>query len=289
MSTLTKVLIVLLTLASIFLCGIVVTYVASAENYKAKFDEQVAAVDAQTSKFKMQENQFNTYMAQAQRTQDELNSKITALEAEKAQMAADLGTAKTSSFAAQERVSNLAGVVAGLNQTISSMDQSLKLAREELDRIRNDQVRDKKNLNEVVAALNEKQVQLDTLEADKRRLLEQKSALEDQISKVTSGQSGTVTAGVVTPEGGNVRITPPATDQVAVQGKVAQINAANKLVTLSIGSADGVKEGMRFHVVRGDAFVCDIVVTHVDVEESAGTIELKRSEPQVGDMVSTTL
>ena len=37
MSTLTKVLIVLLTIASIFLCGIVVTYVASAENYKDKW------------------------------------------------------------------------------------------------------------------------------------------------------------------------------------------------------------------------------------------------------------
>lgn len=36
MSTLTKILIVLLTLSSIFLCGIVVTYVANAEDYKQK-------------------------------------------------------------------------------------------------------------------------------------------------------------------------------------------------------------------------------------------------------------
>ena len=39
MSTLTKVLIVLLTISSIFLCGIVVTYVANAVDYKDKYDE----------------------------------------------------------------------------------------------------------------------------------------------------------------------------------------------------------------------------------------------------------
>ena len=285
MSTLTKVLVVLLTLASIFLCGIVVTYVASAENYKAAYDEQAAKLDAETSVFKTRENEFNNYMADAQRKQDELNGKITALEAEKAQIAADLSASKTSSFAAQERVSNLASVVAGLNQTVSSMDQSLKLAREELDRIRTEQVRDKKNLNEVVAALNEKQVQLDTIEAEKRRLLEQKASLEDQFA----GKNGTVAAGVVTEEAGKVRVTPPATDQIALESKIVEVNAVNNLVTIAAGSADGVKEGMRFHVVRGDAFICDVVITHVDVEQSAGTIELKRSAPQVGDMISTSL
>ena len=38
MSNLTKVLIVLLTISSIFLCGIVVTYVANADNYRQKYD-----------------------------------------------------------------------------------------------------------------------------------------------------------------------------------------------------------------------------------------------------------
>ena len=47
MSTLTKVLIVLLTISSIFLCGIVVTYVSNAHNYKKlhtdlKDDERAA-------------------------------------------------------------------------------------------------------------------------------------------------------------------------------------------------------------------------------------------------------
>ena len=38
MSTLTKVLIVLQTVFSVFLCGIVITYVANADNFKEKYN-----------------------------------------------------------------------------------------------------------------------------------------------------------------------------------------------------------------------------------------------------------
>ena len=39
MSTLTKILVVLLAAASLFLCGIVVTYVATTSNYKNAYDD----------------------------------------------------------------------------------------------------------------------------------------------------------------------------------------------------------------------------------------------------------
>ena len=46
MSTLTKILIVLLTLSSIFLCGIVVTYVANADNYRQKYNQIKSDIDS---------------------------------------------------------------------------------------------------------------------------------------------------------------------------------------------------------------------------------------------------
>ena len=45
MSPLTKILIVLLTLSSIFLCGIVVTYVGNADNYKEQYKSLKASRD----------------------------------------------------------------------------------------------------------------------------------------------------------------------------------------------------------------------------------------------------
>jgi hypothetical protein len=289
LSILTKTLIVLLTLSSIFLCGIVVTYVASANNYKQRYEDQVKEVQAAKSLYTTQKNLVDENMASNQKKLDEATQKITELEAQKAQMQVDLATAQRSNYGSQERLTNLASVVSGLNQTISSMDQSLSLARAELDKVRNEQVKNRKELSEVTAALNEKTVQVDALENERRRLLEQKTALDEQIAKLAKmGKS--VAVEPVTPEQSfGVKTTPPATDQISLRSKIVETELKNNLATLSIGSADGVKKGMRFHIVRGDTFICDLVITNVDVERSAGTLELVRQQPQVGDVATTNL
>jgi hypothetical protein len=289
LSTLTKVLIVLLTLSSIFLCGIVVTYVASANNWKQEYEKEKSDWQAAKSLYQSKMNLADEEMAKAKRELDEANQKKTELAAQIAQIQVDLSTASRSNYGCQERLTNMAGVVTGLNQTISSMEQSLTLARSELDKMRNEQVKGRKELNEITAALNEKSVQVDALESERRRLLEQKTALDEQIGKLARSPKAAA-AEVVTPERpGGVKAAAPAAGQIALKGRIAEVDSKNNLVTISIGSADGVKNNMRFHVVRGDVFICDIVITNVDVERSAGTLELVRQQPQVGDTVSTTL
>jgi len=49
---------------------------------------------------------------------------------------------------------------------------------------------------------------------------------------------------------------------------------------------------MKFHVTRGDDFICDILVLHVDAETAVGILELMdvtRQQPKVGDNVSTNI
>lgn len=290
MSTLTKTLIVLLTLSSIFLCGIVITYVASANNYKQKYEEQVKEVQAAKSLYQTRMNLLDEKMAAAQTKLDEATQKITEIEAQKTQIQVDLDTAQRSNYGCQERLTNLAGVVGGLNQTISSMDQSLSLARGELDKIRNEQVKGRKELGDITAALNEKTVQVDQLESERRRLLEQKTALDEEIARMAKGAKSTSAAEPVTLEQpAGAKAAPPATDQISLRSKIVETDLKNNLVTLSIGSADGVKKGMRFHIVRGDTFICDVVISNVDVERAAGTLELVRQQPQVGDVAATNL
>jgi hypothetical protein len=61
------------------------------------------------------------------------------------------------------------------------------------------------------------------------------------------------------------------------------------MATISIGTADGVKEGMRFHVTRGNEFLCDILIIDADIKEAVGALELVQQQPNVGDTVSTNL
>jgi hypothetical protein len=46
---------------------------------------------------------------------------------------------------------------------------------------------------------------------------------------------------------------------------------------------------MKFHVIRGDEFICDILIIDIDAEEAVGILELVQKQPKVGDNVSTNL
>jgi len=288
LSTLTKVLIVLLTLFSIFLCGIVVTYVASANNYKVAYENLLATTDALKENVSTLKRQLNEQVAAAQQMVDEMKSKISELEIAKTKLQIDVANKERSCSVLQERVNSWTGVVKGFKQAISDMEESLKLTRKEMDNLRGQQVDARKKLGEVTARLNEKMVELDALSAEKRRLLEEKTLLEKRLSELEKkvGATGVVTK-PVTPLKDVVRLAPEPTRQVELKGLVTDVNLKNHLVAISIGTADGVKEGMRFHITRADTFICDVLITDVDTEMAAGVIERIVQPPKIGDNVST--
>ena len=61
------------------------------------------------------------------------------------------------------------------------------------------------------------------------------------------------------------------------------------MASVSVGAVDGVREGMKFHVTRGDEFICDILIIDVDTEEAVGVLELVQQQLRVGDNASTNL
>ena len=76
MSTLTKILIVLLTVTSILLCGIVVSYVANADNFKQKYNDLKAERDAAVKNSEFAKRQLNENNAKADRQKTDLNNQI---------------------------------------------------------------------------------------------------------------------------------------------------------------------------------------------------------------------
>ena len=80
MSTLTKVLIVLLTLASIFLCGTVATYFTNAVDYKEKYDRQYSSYQAAERRADNAETNFNKLKDDTDKEKLDLNNTIAALQ-----------------------------------------------------------------------------------------------------------------------------------------------------------------------------------------------------------------
>jgi uncharacterized phage infection (PIP) family protein YhgE len=283
LSALTKILIVLLSLFSLFLCGAVITYVATQRNYKEAYEKSQAEVSSLRQTSTSYKEQLEEKKRQMQSLSDKLDGEMASLKAEKSKLEQDLEGAKRDKTALDEKVQTLASAALKFEGTVSGMEGSLKQTREELDKARAESIKLSKNLNEITASLEEKMVQLESLNAEKKRLLEEKSNLENRLS----GKTGTAeTAGPITavPDSAT-KATEPASS-AALQGKITAVEGS--LATLSIGTADGVEKGMVFHVTRNDAFICDIRVKDVDTEESAGTLELVQQQPQAGDIASTT-
>ena len=287
MSTFTKIFIVLLSLFSIFLCGTVVTYVGNVNNYKALFEDSKALNRSLTSENTSLKRQYNEKVALMKEQEKKLTERIQQFEDENSKLAVDLRKSERMSLEYQGRVNSWAGILTSFEQTIANLEQSLKLTQEQLNKAHSEGIKDRKELNEITASFYEKMVQMESLEAARRRLLEQKTDLEERMNQIMGPDTlGARAVEPVTPDIDSARpgVIFGAAD---LNGLITEV--AESIVTISIGSADGVKKGMVFHVTRGDEFISDILITEVDTNKSAGVLDLVQQRPRIMDNVSTRL
>jgi predicted RNase H-like nuclease (RuvC/YqgF family) len=293
LSTLTKVLIVLLTVASIFLCGIVVTYVASANNYKEMWANQRDSAQAAMRQRDQAKEDLNALKAKMDEERTRLNADITSLQAQITDLQGRLRQAITDREEARRRKENYEAILADYSKTVQRNDELRMAALDAEEELKAERTRLNKRLEDVTTALNEKLAIVDELETKVKGLIEEKTALQEKLDKFLR-QYGKVTgqAEPVTTMRETVSVAPPVKD-IDLEGLLASVDLKNNIAELSIGAADGVEEGMRFHVVRDSKFICDVVVLDVEPEKSLGWLELLQDEPQnkpkSGDVVRTNL
>jgi hypothetical protein len=277
--------VVLLSLFSIFLCGMMVAFVGGAKNYKQGYVGLQQDLQYAQAELTKKDEQFNTQAFKYKELENRLLDTLATLETEKNQLTADLRKSERLSAQYQSQADSWKGVMTGFEQSVRNLQASLQQTQQQLDTARSQGINDRKELNQITADLYAKIVQLQSMEAERRRLLEQKTELENQISSLSTGAA--VEVRPVTPL---VRsATPASTTTAAADIKGVVKDVAESLVHLSIGSADGVRENMVFHITRGEQFLCDVVVTNVDIDQSAGVLQLVQQRPRAGDTASTQL
>jgi ABC-type transporter Mla subunit MlaD len=293
LSTLTKILILLLTVSSFILCGIVVTYVGTADNYRQKYDDLKADRDSLSTKAKSLNKQVNEKIDQAKQLEDKLNSEVTALRVEIGELQGQLKDAEREKASLLQKVNSWASIVEDFSQTNDKQGQLLKNTLEELNEVQSEQIKQRRQLDETTVALVERMAIIETLEAEKRRLLEEKTDLQSRLDEYLRPFGKAAVAAVpVTPDRVRVRPAPmpiPAVKDIGLEGLVTAVDMKNSIAGISLGKVDGVKEGMKFHVTRGEEFLCDIVIIDVDAEEAVGVLDLVQQQPRIGDNVSTGL
>jgi len=282
LNSLTKVLVVLLSLFSIFLCGTVVIYIGNANNYKEMYESEKSANQAIRDSEANFKSIFNEKTTEMKNQVELLKGDIVELENKFSASNVKLRNSERSNRDYESRISNWAGVLEGLQTTIANMTMSQRLTQDELDSSRTEIVKLQKELNELSASFYEKAVQMQQLDADKRRLLEKLTYFEDkQIQPMVAARTVTMKKESARP------ILSSVPTSLVINGLIT--NVSQSMVTLSVGSADGVKKGMTFYVTRGDNFICDVIITNVETDKSVGVLELVEARPKIGDNVSTKL
>lgn len=291
MSTLTKILIVLLTIASIFLCGIVVTYVANADNYRDLYNNLKRDADGMREKADGNAKAFTELKAEKERMENKLNNEIATLNTEISTLKGQLKDAENENKILVQRVSDMASVVETSTQTAGENGKLLKDTLDKLNNVQAEQIKLKAQFDDTTKTLLEKLAIIQSLETDKKRLIEEKTELQARMDKLLQpkGETTTPVITVTQPKIEIARPAPVVAEKIALKGLITGVDPKNKMASISIGTADGVKEGMKFHVTRGDNFVCDLLIIDTDTEEAVGAMELVQDQPKAGDTVTTNL
>ena len=291
MSTLTKILIVLLTIASIFLCGIVVTYVANADNYRDLYNTLKRDADSLRESADGNAKAFSELQAEKERLENKLNSDIAALNTQISTLKGQLKDAENENKILVQRVSDMASVVETSTQTAGEQGQLLKDTLAKLNNVQAEQIKLQAQFDDTTKTLLEKLAIIQSLETDKKRLIEEKTELQARMDKLLqpTGQTTTPVVTITQPKVEIARPVPVVAEKIALKGLITGVDLKNKMASISIGTADGVKEGMKFHVTRGDKFVCDLLIIDTDTEEAVGAMELVQEQPKAGDTVTTNL
>jgi len=297
-STLTKVLIILLTVSSIFLCGIVVTYVAKADNYKQLWLKRNAEVQSARKQADAARADYDKLKEDKQREINELNKQIGDLNSEIITLKGELAQALDRRDQLLNDVAKYASSVEALEKTKETNLALIANAQTELKNVTAERDKLITQNKELTEALLEKMTIVSQLETTIKQLQDEKSQMQAKFEQYLRQYGKAIKA--TTPPSlpkppGKVEITETVPKPVAkvedigLRGQVTQVDMKNMLAEISIGAAEGVKEKMKFYVTRGDKFVCEILIFDVDAETAVGFIERVQQLPKAGDNVSTNI
>ena len=175
MSPLTKILIVLLTFATVLLCAFVVSYVANAEDYKEKaggYTQQLQQVrqrtDAANKDLENAKNQFT-------RRESDLQKQLTDVQNQLRETTSELNGQKAEMVRLLDEADKWTALAESFQKTQEDQGKLLKTAQEELDKARTEGVTLNKQLDETSIALLEREAVIKQMQNKVKALEEEKA------------------------------------------------------------------------------------------------------------------
>jgi myosin heavy subunit len=261
---------------------IFITQATVPANYRLAYEQELQQKKAalQTSR---------QYQIAAANARDQLTRMQKASSADKAELQRQVASLQRQLDAKDLRVAQLTGKIDQVEQSLEKLQiaynkeieyrdsivAQLKDCREEVDKLRsqNRQLSNSLRQEQSQVARLKKSLNLqEEIVAEKNREIDE---LNEKILELER------TGATVATTDGEAEVAAPAN----ISGTVTAVR--DNLASINIGSAQGVKEGMKLMVYRGENFVAYLRVEEVRVDRAVGTIADQRLQPMPDDKVAS--
>ncbi len=281
MSILSKICIVLLALLSVAMMIVIVSTATVIPNYKQAWEQEKDRVvlnqqTARQARIQLgnKEADYDQLLARSKAESDKFNELKTVLTRELAEKSEAMLVLQADVTAINASLATLDITVKHQNGRIADLTKELGTARKANSDLHAARSRLELELDSARAESERLQSISRNLQADvldKSRQLEEKTqeviALRRQLTDEPFDEAGPVAVG----------------DEMEIVGTITAVS--QDVASINIGSANGVKPGMKLLIGRDGDFIAYLRVEEVELDSAAGVIMDKEKDPKRGDKV----
>lgn len=284
MATLTKVLVIIAAVLSLFLSALVISYSFNTDQILQDRDNQVAQTLAA-------KGQLADYTAQASaakvawdKEREALNTQLTDREGRARELERVNAELTRSKAKAEQDLQAITLKIAELGETVKTQATLLTGYRDEVTSLRKNELR-----------FREQAVQSDDrisdLESQNEVLTQSVRALREQLEEARLAREGGSSMGVFSASSKEPFVDTGIPVTGSIENVTTDPSTGSTLVKINLGSNDRIRENQKLFISRGNQFVANLVIVKTDMRYAIGRVDTLNREVSVqnGDSVTTRL
>ncbi len=266
MSTLGKILTVLIALLAVVVTTLAIRHYVTGEDWRNEYLGMKENFQAAVSQLEQQIEKTQQAKASMEQNRAELQAQIETLQNELALKNNTITQLREEIENQQKRLQDLATSTEGINTSFSELMEQREAWRQERDQAmaRADDLN--QMLLELEARFRNRVAQLQDATENVRQLREEKEALESRL------------AFVLKETGFNLPLEVHAEPVTKLEGVVTEVDLAARMAQINLGSDDGVVENMKFYVYDPGAgkYLATLRINKVSHDSAAGELSVIR-------------
>jgi len=284
LTTLAKVFVVVLAVFSIAFSMLVIQYTAQTTNYRTLAEEnRMWALKEQTER-QASDNKTKIVVSHLNEVISSLRKQLSEQKSSIDNLTTELGNIKNELLAERQKSASLASQTSQLTSMNNAGSAERKQLQAQLEQVRKENAALRTD-NIKLAKINQKlELQRKLYEKEIRLLKEQNYSLGQRMEELRSRLQAGVAPEQTAPRVGQKVVPLTESSASPVIGEITSVR--DSLASISIGSAQGIKQGMELIVYRGAQYLGKLKISKVLPEQAAGEIVQITGNIRPGDKVT---